>query len=151
MGLLVAFSAWAWFGWLPNSRPALRLGERYGVDVSAHQGAIDWDRVVGDSISFAYIKATEGGDFVDERFTVNWAGARRAGIEVGVYHFFTLCTPGDVQARNFVGAAPPDGAAMPPAVDLELAGNCSVRPDPGTVQHELASFLTVTGQVPKIG
>jgi len=142
IGLLVAVSAGAWFVWLPNWRPALRSGERYGIDVSAHQGAIDWDRVAHDRISFAYIKATEGGDFVDARFTVNWAGARRAGITAGAYHLFSLCTPGDLQARHFLGAAPPD-ATMPPAVDLELAGNCSLRPDPSTVRHELASFLTI--------
>ncbi len=143
LGLLVSVSAWVWFGWLPNWRPALRLCERYGIDVSAHQGAIDWDRVAHDNISFAYIKATEGGDFVDARFAVNWAAARRAGVTVGAYHFFSLCTAGDVQARNFLATAPPDDGAMPPAVDLELAGNCDNRPDPGAVRHDLTSFLTI--------
>ncbi len=143
VGSLTAVAALVWFAWLPNWRPDLAAGERYGIDVSAHQGSIDWDRVAHDDISFAYIKATEGGDFVDRRFAVNWAGARRAGIAVGAYHFFSLCTSGTVQARHFLDTARPDGTALPPAVDLELAGNCRARPDPRIVRQELASFLTM--------
>jgi lysozyme len=37
----------------------LKEGERYGIDVSAHQDVIDWRQVTGDGITFAYIKATE--------------------------------------------------------------------------------------------
>jgi lysozyme len=61
-----------WYGWLPRYRPDLREGESYGVDVSSHQGTIDWDRVAADDIEFAYVKATEGGDLVDARFDRNW-------------------------------------------------------------------------------
>lgn len=138
--LLVVAAAW-WFWWVPSWRPPLRDGERYGIDVSAHQGRIDWERVAADDVEFAYVKATEGGDFVDERFTTNWAGAALAGLDRGAYHFFTLCTPGDVQARHFVAVAPPDSGALPPAVDLELAGNCSARPPEDAVTAELARFL----------
>jgi lysozyme len=68
---VIAVGWWGWFLWLPGYRPALAAGERYGVDVSSHQGEVDWDRVAGDGIEFAYIKATEGADFVDERFRRN--------------------------------------------------------------------------------
>ncbi len=131
------------FVWLPEYRPALRAGERYGIDVSNHQGAIDWDRVAGDDIDFAYAKATEGGDFTDARFAANWAAAGDAGLERGAYHFFTLCTPGDAQARHFLSVVPDDADALAPAVDLELAGNCRDRPDNATVQRELAAFLAL--------
>jgi lysozyme len=133
--------AGGWFVWLPNHRPDLQAGERYGVDVSSHQGAIDWPRVAGDGIEFAYVKASEGGDFVDQRFRENWRGAAAAGIDRGAYHFFTLCRSGAEQAENFLRTVPSDPEALPPAVDLELAGNCSQRPDPAFVRHELDSFL----------
>jgi len=139
--VLATAAAGLWLVWLPNWRPSLHAGDRYGVDVSAHQGSIDWGRAAGDGITFAYVKATEGGDFVDQRFSVNWTGATAAGIDRGAYHFFTLCTPGDVQAHNFLMAAPPDPGALAPAVDLELAGNCQARPDPTTVNRELATLL----------
>lgn len=115
--LLVSSAAAWWFLWVPNWRPPLRAGERYGVDVSAHQGDIDWRRVAGDDIEFVYIKPTEGGDFVDARFAQNWAEAATVGLDRGAYHFFTFCAPATVQARNFLTVAPPDLAALPPAVD----------------------------------
>lgn len=134
-----------WFVWLPRYRPALRAGERYGVDVSSHQGQIEWNRVAGDDIDFAYIKATEGGDFTDDRFVANWEGAGRAGVDRGAYHFFTLCTPGDVQAAHFLSVVPVDGHSLPPAVDLEIAGNCRERPDGEELQRELDQFVRIVG------
>jgi len=110
-------------------------------DVSNHQGAIAWDRVAEDRISFAYIKASEGASFVDAGFPANWTGARRAGIAVGAYHFFTLCASGDGQAQNFLRAAPPEPAGLSPAVDLELAGNCAARPDRSTALNGLGVFI----------
>lgn len=136
---LVAPTAW-WFLWFPHERPSLREGEVYGVDVSHHQGAIDWPAVASDDIAFAYIKASEGGDFTDARFRENWTGAGEAGLRRGAYHFFTLCRPGAEQAEHFLRTAPPVAAALPPAVDLELVGNCSRRPDREAVYAELDAF-----------
>ena len=139
--VLAVLGAATWWLWFPHWRPALRDGERYGIDVSAHQGAVDWARVAADGIDFAYVKATEGGDFRDDRFAANWSGAHEAGLDRGAYHFFTLCTPGAPQAANFLSVAPPDPAALAPAVDLELAGNCRARPPRTTVVGELEAFL----------
>lgn len=122
-------------------RPPLRDGEVYGIDVSNHQGDIDWDAVADDNISFAYIKATEGGDFVDSRFGLNWDQAGAAGLERGPYHFFTACTLGSLQADNFLRFAPPDKTSLPPAVDLEMGGNCVNYPSADVVANELDIFL----------
>ena len=138
---VAALIATWWFIWVPNWRPPLQPGERFGIDVSAHQREIDWQRVSEDAIAFAYIKATEGGDFVDSRFAFNWTEAGSAGIERGAYHFFTLCTPGIEQAANFLRVAPPVEDALAPAVDLELAGNCSDRPSEARVENELEAFI----------
>ena len=132
-----------WFAWVPNWRPALGDGERYGIDVSAHQDVVNWGKVAKDDIDFAYIKATEGGDFVDQRFKANWQGAADAGLDRGAYHFFTFCAPAATQARNFLAVAAPDPAALPPAVDLELAGNCKSRPHRTDVDRELNAFLSI--------
>jgi lysozyme len=141
VGVLAAVLAIWWFLWVPNWRPPLEVAERYGIDVSAHQDVIDWRRVAGDGITFAYIKATEGGDFTDDRFDANWRGAQEAGLDRGAYHYFTLCTPGADQARHFLDVAPPESEALPPAVDLELAGNCSARPSPAEVKEQLGVFV----------
>lgn len=141
--IAVLAGAMFWFVFVPNWRPPLRAGERYGVDVSAHQGEIDWRRVAADEIQFAYIKASEGGTFTDARFRVNWAAAGAAGLDRGAYHFFTLCRSGGEQARHFLAVAPPDPRALRPAVDLELSGNCSRRPPASEVAAELETFLNV--------
>jgi len=138
--LVVLAGALTWFWYLPNHRSDLRAGERYGVDVSRHQGTIDWDQVADDHIDFAYIKASEGGDLVDRRFAENWKGAGAAGLDRGAYHYFTLCRPGADQAANFL-ATLPEGAELPPALDLEIAGNCADRPPEEAVAAEVAAFL----------
>ena len=57
----------------------------HGIDVSKYQGDIDWDRVRGAGTKFAFIKATEGGDHADEKFSANWSGAKAAGIARGAF------------------------------------------------------------------
>lgn len=121
-------------------RPTAGPGESLGLDVSHHQGTIDWEAVADDGISFAYIKSTEGGDWVDPRFTENWEGATAASLEVGAYHFFTLCRTGADQADNMLRTVPPD-ADLPPAVDLEFPMNCADRPEPDRVLAELRVFI----------
>lgn len=95
-----------------------------GIDVSHHQGEIDWRRVAESGVAFAYIKATEGGESRDERFVENWEGAKVSGILRGAYHFFTLCRSGAEQAQNFIGVVPREPGALPPVVDAEHMGPC---------------------------
>jgi lysozyme len=112
-----------------------------GVDVSHHQGEIDWVRVAGADVHFAFIKATEGGDHLDTRFEHNWLAAGEAGLVRGAYHFFTFCTPGPVQADHFLAVVPPDPGALPPGVDVEFAGNCKAWTDIDSIRGELGAFL----------
>jgi lysozyme len=143
LGCLLALALAAVAGWfvaVPHYRPPLRAGEHYGIDVSNHQGSIDWSAVAADDITSAYIKATEGETFVDERFAANWAGAGSAGIRRGAYHFFSLCSPGASQAATFLKVVPRDPQALPPALDLEW-GACRNRPDMATVQRDITAFV----------
>lgn len=119
-----------------------RAGEHRGLDVSAHQGLIDWQKVAEAGWEFAYIKASEGGDWVDERFFANWEGAAASGLRRGAYHFFTLRRPGSEQAANFLNVAAPDGGALPPVVDLEFAGQSLSGPLPSreVLVRELGVF-----------
>ncbi len=114
----------------------------WGVDVSHHQGPIDWPRVASEPhIAFAFIKATEGGDWTDPRFATNWREARAAGLLVGAYHFFTFCRPPLDQARHFLATAPREPDALPAALDLELEGNCSAVPEKKEVQRDVLLWL----------
>lgn len=132
--------AWLWIAEQFRHTPA-NFSVR-GIDVSHHRGRIDWARVPGETFRFAYIKATEGGDFVDLRFVENWRGAKAAGIVPGAYHFFTFCKSGTDQARNFIRRVPREPETLPPAVDLEFSGNCDRRPSRRRFRRELIIFLT---------
>lgn len=134
----LAIAAWLWaIAWHPSDS----AWPRQGIDVSRHQGLIDWPTVAGQGVDFAYIKASEGGDQRDWRFEENWRGAGQAGIARGAYHYFTLCSPGDAQAANFIATVPDDPKMLPPAVDLEFGGNCAGRPTPETLITELMVFI----------
>lgn len=138
LAAVVALAAWWWFR---EYRPDRDRYPIRGIDVSHHQGVIDWKKVAGDDVAFAYLKATEGGDFRDRAFARNWREARDAGIAVGAYHFFTFCRPGADQAANVLAVVPVEADALPPAVDLEFGGNCGRPPDGAMMRRELDAFL----------
>lgn len=56
------------------------------IDVSKHNGVIDWNKVKAAGINAAIIRAGYGRT-IDPRFTANIKGAQAAGIAVGVYWF----------------------------------------------------------------
>jgi lysozyme len=107
-----------------------------GIDVSYWQGDIDWRKVREAGVSFAYIKATEGGDHLDPKFRENWDAAKRAGIARGAYHFIYWCRPADEQAKWFVRNVPRDPYALPPVLDLEW--NSHSKTCPGKVPRARA-------------
>lgn len=108
----------------------------HGVDVSKWQGQIDWRALKASGVKFAFIKATEGGDHVDERFAQNWEGAKAAGVAYGAYHFVYWCRPASEQAAWFQQHIPADPNALPPVLDVEW--NAYSRTCPGRISPELA-------------
>lgn len=82
----------------------------YGVDISSWQGEIDWQQVKDDGIDFAIIRigmrgyGVETGNVVDDSlFEANYAGAKAAGLKVGVYFFSqAIDTSEAIEEANFV-------------------------------------------------
>ena len=100
--------------------------DKQGIDVSHHQGAIDWNRLAaaGD-IKFAYIKATEGATHKDTRYHINMQQAREVGILVGSYHYFHPNVAVEKQFANFVDIADPSMQDLIPVIDIEERGKKS--------------------------
>lgn len=118
----------------------------HGIDVSRWQGAIDWRAARAAGVSFAYIKATEGGDLADPKFREYWAGAAAAGVPRGAYHYFYFCRPAEEQARWFIRNVPRDPKALPPVLDMEWtphSPSCTLRPDGATVRREARKFIAM--------
>ena len=144
--LLAAVGGLSYFayreGYLMLNNPPLARYPVQGIDVSHHQGAIDWVAVTRDPrVRFAFIKATEGGDFRDGDFGRNWQGAQAAGLARGAYHFFTFCRPGVDQAQNYLATVPAASDILPVTIDLEFGGNCPKVPTQGEIEVEVAAFV----------
>jgi lysozyme len=126
------------------SSPELARLHVRGIDVSYYQGEIDWPTVRASGIAFAYIKATEGGDYLDVKFKQNWHAAKAAGVKRGAYHFYNLCRPVRDQIAWFEQNVPRDPNALPPAIDMEwvpTSKNCPIRPSRAKIVADLQLFL----------
>jgi len=114
-----------------------------GVDVSRHQGRIDWRTLAGSGIGFAYIKASEGATFRDANFATNWSESALAGVLRGAYHFFTQCRSGADQAQNFIATVQRHPQALPHVIDAEHMGPCRTGPAVADVVQEIEAFLAL--------
>lgn len=102
--------------------------EVIGIDISAHNGDIDFRKVAAEGIDFAIIKATEGGTFKDKKFIDNIRLAREAGLKTGAYHFFRFDTPGYMQGLNFLNSVRGRQLDLPLVIDLEEWANPNSQP-----------------------
>jgi len=116
----------------------------HGIDISRWQGDVDWNAVRNDGISFAWLKATEGGDHMDPRFLDNWHGAKAAGLPRGAYHFYYFCRPVEEQIAWVQENIPVDPEALPLVLDMEWNAHsktCQERPDREKVLRDMNAFL----------
>ena len=105
-----------------------------GIDVSKHNGSIDWEQVKKSGIQFAIIRAGnrgygEAGNMVEDPYFVqNMNGAIANGIKVGVYYFSQAITVEEaiqeaeatlrmIQDNGFAGKL-----SLPIVIDTEAAG-----------------------------
>lgn len=107
----------------PTIEPDANLYPIRGIDISAHNGVIDFEKVKNAGYQFAIIKATEGTDFKDAMFIDNLRQARQAGLKVGAYHFFRFDTDGYLQALNLLHSLRHRKLDFPIAIDIERFGN----------------------------
>ncbi len=92
----------------------------HGIDVSHYQGVINWGEVAKDKgAGFVYVKATEGKEYVDDKYQVNFTEARRHGLKTGSYHFFRPAVDAETQCRNFMKVINVKHQDLLPLVDVE--------------------------------
>jgi len=90
-----------------------------GIDVSHHNPILNWDNVMEQNISFAYLKSTEGNSHKDRNYIYNYDLARKSNIRVGSYHFYTFGLSGKEQAQHFLNTARFNKGDLFPAIDVE--------------------------------
>ncbi len=118
-----------------------------GVDVSAYQGEIDWQVLAQQDIQFAFIKATEGSSFVDEKFKYNYEQAQKTDLRIGAYHFFSYDSSGKTQAENFIANVPKTENMLPPVIDVEFYGDKEQNPpDADITRQELDTMVQIIAE-----
>ena len=95
-----------------------------GIDISHHQGTINWDRlrnamINGSPVRFVIIKATEGNKYVDENFEQNFALAKEKGFIRGAYHYLSPNSSARSQANFFISKVNLEEGDLPPVLDVE--------------------------------
>ncbi|MBP5687556.1 MAG: hypothetical protein IK100_03445 [Muribaculaceae bacterium] len=100
-----------------------------GIDVSSHNGDIDFYKVKHDGYSFVIIKASEGESDLDSKFTTNYDRAKANGLKVGAYHYFRKNTDGTNQAKRFIEAVGWRKLDLPLVIDVEDEINDNVSDD----------------------
>lgn len=107
-----------------SSMPSKKHKRHYGgIDVSHHQGQIDWKEVAKDkNIRFVYIKATQGTSIKDRCYEQNIKGARRQGLRCGSYHYLSSYTSIRAQFRHFQKVMRGHKQDLIPMIDVEREG-----------------------------
>lgn len=143
--LLTALAAYraAMSGYIRLNYPSFEKYPVHGIDVSHHQGTINWEEIEQEYVQFAFIKATEGATHQDSTFAINWQEAKKLDIPVSAYHFFTFCTKGAEQAENYINTVPYEESSLPPTIDLEYGGNCKQENRLPDLNREIADFIEI--------
>ena len=96
----------------------------HGIDISHYQGDVKWKMLEQTRqgqfpVSFIFMKATEGGDFADDKFVANFDSARAHGFIRGAYHFYNPKTDANKQADFFIRSVKLEPGDLPPVLDIE--------------------------------
>lgn len=113
----------------------------HGADISHYQGEVAWDRLAQTRqgqfpIRFIFMKATEGGDYADDKFVANFDSARAHGFIRGAYHFYNPKTDAAKQADFFIRSVKLEPGDLPPVLDIEKKGK-----DMKKLQQDLKAWL----------
>ncbi len=95
-----------------------------GIDVSDWQGYINYAEVKNSGIDVVYIKSSQGSNWKDPYFELNYENAKANGLKVGVYHFLTATNTEAAQqeAEFFVSVISGKQIDCKLAMDFEVFG-----------------------------
>ena len=104
----------------------------HGIDISHYQGSVNWPSLSETQndvfpLRFMFLKATEGGDLVDQTFAENFQLAKDYGFIRGAYHYFIPTTDARKQAQFFISQVDLKAGDLPPVLDVEVSPKKSQR------------------------
>ena len=120
--LVVVVSVFLFSPSCDSTQEASSDGDEYvfGIDVSKHQGEIDWSQVgTHHPIEFVFIRATMGSNGKDAFFKRNWKGAQEEGFIRGAYHYYRPNENSTQQFENFASVVKLESGDLVPVLDIE--------------------------------
>jgi lysozyme len=122
-----------------------------GMDVSVYETSVDWVAAHGAGIDFAFIRATDGLQYIDPKFPAYWAGAKAAGVIRGAYQFFRPAEDPIAQADLLLDKMGPlEPGDLPPVLDVEVSGGLSTAGVEASVRAWVAHVTGKLGRPPII-
>ena len=124
-----------------------------GIDVSYHQGAINWPQVANAGKRFTFVRATAGTLTADTAYWSNRSGARAAGLAVGSYHFAnpdTVFNDAGNEASWFLRNSAIASGDLVPVLDFETANGLDPAALTAWAQTWLSQVSAATGVRPII-
>ncbi len=91
----------------------------HGIDLSHYQGNVFWEVVGKTKMAYVYLKATEGGTRIDDKYKQNIDLAHSYGLKVGSYHFYRPRISQVDQLHNFMAQCRPGDQDLLPMIDVE--------------------------------
>ena len=90
-----------------------------GLDISKYQGSVDFSQLKANGFHYVFIRATEGITYQDEDYKSNYAAAKKAGLKVGVYHFYESDDDPIAQLENIKDLVELTVGDLAPVIDIE--------------------------------
>lgn len=112
----------------------------WGLDISHHNGKVNWPKLVITKPHFVFIKATEGVTIKDREFDSNWVYLKKHQITRGAYHFFSYKSTGKMQAESFISNVTLEKGDLPPVLDLEFSRKM---PSAKKLKKEVLSWIDI--------
>lgn len=119
-----------------------------GIDVSVHNGCVDFQKVKSAGIDFIMIREGYGNDKayknqVDELFETNYIGAKNAGLNVGAYHYLYATTVEGArqEAEGFIANLKGKQFEMPIALDIE--DKCQSNLPTSVISEMVKAFMDI--------
>jgi lysozyme len=123
-----------------------------GMDVSYYEASVDWAAAHQAGIDFAFIRVTDGVQYIDPKFPGYWAGAKAAGVIRGAYQFFRPAEDPIAQANLLLDlvekAGPLEPGDLPPVLDVEVSGGLSTDQVAASVRAWVAHVTEKLGRPP---
>lgn len=119
------------------------MAEIKGIDVSAHNGKIDWKTVANYGMGFAILRITEQGNIVDSTFEPNYKGCIENQIPVGVYKYSYATTIAQIKDEANVVIKTMNKRKLDYPVFLDIEDKCQENLSDSLMMKMIEAFRAI--------